>query len=170
MTDNVDRIQAMLSQPQREPDGKGPRVQTVAAWSAASQAWLDEVRTRYAPELYRRIIAETFQGLVLANPVGNKALWRRNAGKPPDRHQPRGYVGGTSRRSWRIDRGAPTQGQVPGLDPFVALSQITPNDRVYLTNPQPYIDPLNRGHSKQAPAGWIEGVFARVGAKYARVR
>ncbi len=106
-----------------------------------------------AVELQKRAVAEVFTGLVQGNPVGNPSLWKRPARK--------GYVGGTSRRSWTIEvNGAPSGGSVIGL------ASVQFGDRVRLSNPVPYMDRLNEGWSRQAPPGWIQAVVERVAAKY----
>lgn len=108
-----------------------------------------------AENLQKRAVAECFNGLVLANPVGNPSLWKRPARK--------GYVGGTSRRSWRIGVNGPGTG-----NPLQELAGAKLGDRVTITNEQPYMESLNRGHSKQAQPGWIQAVIDRVVAKLQR--
>lgn len=48
------------------------------------------------------------------------------------------------------------------LPPMPELGTITVKDTIYIANNLPYIVPLNNGHSKQAPARFVEMVAARV--------
>jgi hypothetical protein len=123
----------------------------VAQFKAAIDKFQEAVRGT-GLDLQKRAVAEVFTGLVQENPVGNPSLWKRPARK--------GYVGGTSRRAWTIDVGGGAGG---GLG---VLGSVKLGDRVRVSNPVEYMDALNRGHSRQAPAGWIEAVVERVTAKY----
>lgn len=118
---------------------------------AAIDAFQQSVRDK-AVDLQKRAIAEVFAGLVQGNPVGNPSLWKRPARK--------GYVGGTSRRAWRIEVGGVLGSTV------AQLGSVKLGDRVRVLNEVPYMQALNEGHSRQAPAGWIQAVVERVAAKY----
>ena len=122
----------------------------------------------YAPEVEIKIVMETIAGLIRATPVGNKGLWQRNRGKPESEWRPRNYVGGTARQSWRIDLNRQYRGKprVAEVDPLLVLANTKLTDRIYISNPQPYMEELNNGHSLQAPAGFVEEVIGRVVQKY----
>lgn len=47
-----------------------------------------------------------------------------------------------------------------------AIAEKRPGEQIYLSNLTPYIIDLNRGSSKQAPPGWIEGAMI-VGERFA---
>lgn len=96
------------------------------------------------------------QAVVLATPVGDPNLW-------VSQRSPPGYVGGRARANWVVGIGhantqatdstdwASTmetgQGQMKGAQS---------GQPIHITNNLPYIEPLNQGHSHQAPAGFIE--------------
>lgn len=122
-------------------------------------------------DVAKRAILEAFQGLVLGSPVGDKSKWKRNIGKPPASHQPKGYVGGSFRRRWAISVGAPaTVTGGAATDPIAALVAVRLGDRIFISNPSAYAERLNRGWSRQAPSGWVDTVLNRVATKYARVQ
>lgn len=130
--------------------------------------------------LFNRVMAETLSGLVLANPVGNPDRWQRPR---------KGYVGGHSRRNWQVSLTPEAVPEIAGVDPsgrmatdqgYAAIAALpmaqpgrlasTGTTRAYLVNVVPYMERLNQGWSRQAPAGWIDAVLARVMAKHARVK
>lgn len=139
--------------------------------------------------LFKRCLGEVLSGLVLANPVGNPDYWRINQyglRKKSKRRKVKGYVGGHSRKNWQITLTPSAVGELDGAEPnarqtvnrelaVVAalpvgggrLASVT-RTSAYLVNVVPYMENLNRGRSKQAPAGWIDAVLARVMAKHAR--
>jgi hypothetical protein len=71
-------------------------------------------------------------------PVGNPSLWQHPA--------PHGYVGGRARSSW----GHGNESIWREVDGGLSIEQ---GSNVV------YIEPLNRGHSTQAPAGFIDRAF-----------
>lgn len=89
------------------------------------------------------------QGEVLAKRVACEAFIGLVNGTPVDT--------GNARRNWRIGNGG---------DPVSTIAAMKPGDRLSITNPTPYMEALERGHSKQAPAGWIQRVLDRVVAKF----
>lgn len=121
-------------------------------------------------QLFMRVMAELLTVEVQGNPVGNPTIWK----------QPRdGYVGGHSRRNWQVtltpaapeQAGADASGQTAVTDGYAAIAQIprgTP--RAYLVNPVPYMERLDQGWSRQAPAGWIGAALQQVMAKYERAQ
>jgi hypothetical protein len=113
-------------------------------------------------QLQQRVVAETLHGLTQTNPVGNRELWKQNRSRIARGLPllPKGYVGGRSRAGWKLSIG--------GDDVVNAIRGMQPGQSLRIVNPAPYMEALNRGHSSQAPAGWIDAVIARVLAKYAR--
>lgn len=162
------QIDATFGQPLVPPDGKSGTYRDIEAFRNRIGEWMARVRQEYAPQVQKRIVLEMFSGVVRVTPVGNKAIWRSNLGKPADRHTPRGYVGGQARRSWRITVGPPGS-SATGQDPITVLAQAKITDRINVANPLPYMERLNNGWSSQAPAGWVERVMADVDAKYRRI-
>lgn len=76
---------------------------------------------------------------------------------------------GTARANWQVSIGGPASGVVEtlGTSPqpaisrnSIAIQKSTPGKDIHLTNNLPYIVPLNEGHSKQAPAGFVETAVA----------
>lgn len=92
---------------------------------------------------------------------------------------------GRARANWQATLGAPAVGTVdetPGKRASVAsatgrnagvIAQYkggTPGAAIFLTNNLPYIVPLNDGHSKQAPAGFVEKAVETVVSAARRAR
>ncbi len=72
---------------------------------------------------------------------------------------------GRARANWQVTLGTPaagtvdetTRGQTPRNAAVIAQYKGgTPNAAIFNTNNLPYIVPLNNGHSKQQPAGFVE--------------
>ena len=114
---------------------------------------------RRAPMLQRKVALNILSLVVQGTPVGNKNIWLE-----PNK-APVGYVGGRARANWFVSVGGASGDMTDDVD---AGGQAT-IDRgkatiegaqggapIYLTNNQPYIIPLNEGHSHQAPAGFID--------------
>lgn len=145
------------------------------------ERWLAEEVPARAVQMQKQIVAETFTAIVQATPVGNSTRWKRNIeraskGKPP---LPKGYVGGQARRNWQISIGTPSRTPIAGvdgtgqralLDGFGVIGRITEPSAVWIANPLEYMDALENGWSKQAPAGMVAQAIAAVSAKYARVQ
>lgn len=141
--------------------------------AAALRLKLDQWR-RYATEkaghkALQRGALRLLRRLVLANPVGNPALW-----KTPRK----GYVGGHSRRNWQVAR-SPLVPELPGVKPAgqvisegaAKIAAIPPRTRsVFLSNPVPYMLRLNRGWSRQAPPGWIDNALQQTLAEMRRIK
>jgi hypothetical protein len=81
---------------------------------------------------------------------------------------------GRARGNWQASTGSPANGEVDVLDPTGAIaiaamvSEVvawTPKDDLpaFITNNLPYIQRLNEGWSKQAPAHFIEQVISDMG-------
>ena len=119
-------------------------------------------------KLFQRATAELLTKVVKANPVGNPSFWK----KPR-----KGYVGGHSRRNWQMSRN-PVVAEKPGTseqqamtDGYTAIAGMPVGIRkAYLSNPVPYMERLNKGWSRQAPAGWIDAALQQVIAKYRRAK
>lgn len=91
---------------------------------------------------------------------------------------------GRARANWQATLGAPATGVVngePGKRASVAQATAQasaviggyrggPGAAIFLTNNLPYIVPLNNGHSKQAPAGFIERALDAVERAARRAR
>lgn len=83
---------------------------------------------------------------------------------------------GRARANWQPTIGAPATGTVAGgtgkgrsgtvAGPTAAAARVIASYKngqtIFLTNNLPYIVPLNNGHSKQAPAGFVESAVASV--------
>jgi hypothetical protein len=84
---------------------------------------------------------------------------------------------GRARGSWLVEVGKPAEGTADSPQDFGANAAITkaraklggneggsstlrPQRDVHITNNLPYITPLNQGHSKQAPIGFVEQAIA----------
>jgi hypothetical protein len=78
---------------------------------------------------------------------------------------------GRARGNWNLSRGAEDVSTDPDRRAPAALAQaqarvasvrMSQGDKVYLTNGLPYIGKLNDGHSRQAPAAFIQLVVQRM--------
>lgn len=106
--------------------------------------------------LVRKTVITVASAVALRTPVDTgraRANWRTNIGGPlvaPVNSFPAGTKGTT---------GAAAAGQAIND----AISKMQSYKRggvpVYISNNLPYIDRLNKGHSKQAPAGFIESAI-----------
>lgn len=110
-----------------------------------------------ATRIQRTTAAAILQAVVLGTPVGNTALWASKA--------PAGYSGGRARANWRVGLGGAQSGEVQKEDPagqqtisegISRMQQSKGGEDIHLTNNVAHIVPLNQGHSKQAPAGFVE--------------
>lgn len=113
-------------------------------------------------QLQMRVMGEVFAAVVAATPVGNKSRWKRNLGKSPDKWQPKNYVGGTARKGWQIKVG----GIKSTRGPVGAIETVVPGQFASVVNAVPYMERLNNGWSRQAPAGFIDQAIAMVLAKF----
>lgn len=136
---------------------------------------------REVAALQRRLAAELLTGIVMRTPVGNHTKWKNNVaraakGLPP---LPKGYVGGQARRNWQVTLDAAAQSVVAGEDAggylaidagFVVIGRLQEPAPVWISNPLPYMEPLENGWSRQAPQGIVARSVADLEAKYARVQ
>lgn len=120
----------------------------------------DKIRAN-ATKIQRATALAIDQTVVLATPVGDGKLWKHAP--------PKGYTGGRARGNWQVGIGAPVTSTLDAIDPggqstisagAAAIDASTPGADIHITNNLPYIVPLNEGHSKQAPAGFIEIAIA----------
>lgn len=75
---------------------------------------------------------------------------------------------GRARSNWLVTFNAPASGQVPSLGPGAGALQLAQaratistyrgdvHRSIHITNNLPYINRLNQGWSRQAPAGYVE--------------
>lgn len=153
--------------------GRNASTRDAALFRLRLEEWKRYVRRKVTPRALKRAVAELLTGLVRTNPVGNPSFWKRPR---------RGYVGGHSRRNWQITK-SPVAPELPGADPKPGAANIAATEgyaainalpqttvRVFIVNPVPYMERLNRGWSRQAPAGWIDAELARVIAKLRRMK
>jgi hypothetical protein len=107
-------------------------------------------------QVVRKVILDVGTRLVLRSPVGQPALWKGPA--------PKGYTGGRFRANWQYGDSVRPRGVIDAVDLSGASSVArvasgaarTAAGRLhYLTNNLPYAMALERGHSKQAPAGMV---------------
>ena len=106
--------------------------------------WAEKVQTQTAQNVGQIIIA-IFTDLVMKTPVDTgraRASWRIGIGAPDLSHEPEGEYG----------HGVPTSqaGKIKGL----TLRDLA-RAPIYITNSVPYINPLEYGHSRQAPHGMV---------------
>lgn len=143
-------------------------VRDAAAFRARLERFKQYVELKHHRTL-KAILIEVFTELVKANPVGEPSRWKRPR---------KGYVGGHSSRNWQISI-RPTVSEKPGagsanqdMTDGIAAAQAIPIavKKAFIVNPVDYMEQLNRGWSKQAPAGWIDAILNRVLAKYRRVQ
>lgn len=110
-----------------------------------------------ATDIQRLVALAVDQAVVLATPVANPLIWQ----KPQ-----KGHVGGRARYNWVVGLGTPNRavrgtagpggGSQAIAEGAVLIKNSTPHQAIYISNSVAYIMELNRGHSKQAPAGFIE--------------
>lgn len=109
-----------------------------------------------ADAVIRKTVLDIGTRLVERTPVGDADYWK----KPP----PPGYVGGHARANWQHSVGSPVVSEVPGTDKdgsgTVAKIAASIPARAgglvhFITNSVPYIEPLEDGHSRQAPNGMV---------------
>lgn len=114
----------------------------------------------------RKVALAILQPIVTATPVGNPTLWSAQARR---RVRP-GYVGGRARGNWFVSIGTQYAGTTKEVDPNggrtiqrgqAVINSSAPLAAIHITNNLPYIVPLNQGHSKQAPAAFVEMAVAK---------
>lgn len=119
----------------------------------------------------RMVAIAVLQPVVTGTPVGNPTLWS-------ERKRPPGYAGGRARGNWQVGLGGSPGGETGRKDVAGSATIADGNGKIgaagdgpiYLTNNVPYIVPLNDGHSKQAPAGFVQRAIAAGTAKAREVQ
>ena len=120
----------------------------------ASKHWADIERAKARLRQRRRqffaaLVLECYRRVVLRTPV----------------------LTGRARGNWWITEGEAAEGTKDRLDPTGAESlaeaaafakSLTGEDVVFIVNNLPYIRPLEKGHSKQAPQGMVAITLAEV--------
>ena len=115
--------------------------------------------TRRSRNLLRKCALSVLRNVVMGTPVGNKDIWLEPSKAPI------GYVGGRARANWFVSIGGPSSSVIDRVDSSGGVSigrgeavikSATHKSRINITNNLPYIGALNNGHSKQAPAGFVE--------------
>lgn len=126
----------------------------------------DEFRAKFAAFIEKtkanrdivvqKVAMDMLSSLVMKSPVGNPDLWK--SAPPP------GYVGGRFRANWNVADGAPDESTTDTIDASGGATISGATQKIlsfkiggtwYLTNNLPYAQPLEYGHSTQAPAGMV---------------
>lgn len=127
----------------------------MGTFTADLSKWADKVKGR-ADEVVGDVVVQVAQALDRRSPVGDATYWQ----SPP----PKGYIGGRFRGNWqlgvdvrpagetgRIDpSGSETQGEIIARIPQEAAGKV-----YYLLNNVDYAQPIEEGHSQQAPQGVV---------------
>lgn len=109
-----------------------------------------------ADAVTRKTVLDIGTRLVERTPVGDAEYWAKPA--PP------GYVGGHARANWQYSPGTASASEIPGTDADGAgtvgkIATGIPAKAAglvhFITNSVPYIEPLEDGHSRQAPNGMV---------------
>lgn len=117
-----------------------------------------------ALNLQKLVALQILKRVVELNPVGNPTQWKGGRASAP-----KGYVGGRSRANWQIGM-FPNTKEVPigRQAEIVGAAEIAninvPYGSIWLFNNVPYIEALELGHSKQAPAGMLRIAIAEAAA------
>lgn len=134
---------------------------SLGAFGKAMRARGDKIPDR-ADQIVREVALAADRTVVLATPVDTgraRANWQASLGQPAS-----GTVNVAPGK--RASAGAATA-QAEGV---IAGYKGGPSSAIFLTNNLPYIVPLNNGHSKQAPAGFVERAVAAVQRAARRAR
>lgn len=133
--------------------------QSMASFAKSMQARAGKIPGR-ADQITRQIALAADRAVVMATPVDT----------------------GRARANWQATIGAPATGTVngaPGKGASVAaatsqasavIAGYRSGQVIFLTNNLPYIVPLNNGHSKQAPANFVESAVESVRRAARRAR
>ncbi|KVZ57513.1 hypothetical protein [Burkholderia ubonensis] len=104
----------------------------------------------------QKVAMDMLTSLVMKSPVGNPDLWKH---APPP-----GYVGGRFRANWHVADGAPDDWTTDAIDRDGRATLDVGQQKIlsfkiggtmYLINNLPYGQPLEYGHSMQAPQGMV---------------
>ena len=114
-------------------------------------------------EVTRGVAFSVYRLIAFATPVGKPSLWKS---KPPP-----GYTGGTARGNWfvginqpvrRIEPTRRAQDGTRDAQAILDIAKAVEYPTIIISNNLPYIIPLNRGHSSQAPAKFVELAIQKV--------
>ncbi len=114
------------------------------------------------------------RNVIIGTPVGDPKTWKRPGSAPA------GYVGGHARRNWNVSldaardtvvgtegngggKGAATRDATERGTRTIDKAQVGKIRRIIIQNSVPYIGPLNNGHSKQAPANFVQKAVQAAG-------
>jgi hypothetical protein len=140
----------------------------IDAQTALFNKQLETVGRKFLPEQALKIqklaALQVLTGVVKKNPVGNPTKWKGGRASAPA-----GYVGGRSRANWQVQFNSTNTDIIGGKKTKsgkIAQNAISKGRSaingvsqayqvIWIFNNVPYINALNRGHSKQAPAGWV---------------
>ena len=126
------------------------------SFSADITAFVKKAQGR-ADRVVKKVVIDLGTSIIMKNPVGNPDLWKSPA--------PAGYVGGRSRANWQYGNGVMPSGSIDAVDQsgqktIAALTAgVLTSDGAsihWIANSLPYINRLEQGWSKQAPAGMVE--------------
>lgn len=132
----------------------------VAAFAKKTTAKLDFIPRKVAMEVLKRV--------VMRSPVGNVRNWKT-------KYPPHGYVGGRFRGNWQVGIGTFPTGELTRIDPtgstaiadgtarIMAAKPTQKDASINIVNNLPYGEPLEKGHSKQAPQGMVSITVAEFG-------
>ncbi len=123
-----------------------------------------EISVQLQKELFADVGETAFailRNFIFRSPVGNPDNWQNPDSAPP------GYVGGHFRRNWLVSIGGFNTTELAGdAEPAaftlgrgrnqINIFSRTRAARLVIQNNVPYADRLARGHSLQAPSGWID--------------
>jgi hypothetical protein len=110
-----------------------------------------------------RVVAlEAHRQVTQQTPVGNPSTWKSTA--------PKGYVGGQARSNWFMNIGAAhstsTDTSFANISAAETTAQsIQPDNEIHITNNLSYIERLNDGWSRQAPANFVQSAVQGAKAK-----
>lgn len=107
-----------------------------------------------ATDLQTSLVVDCYINLQASTPIGNPLLWKNPRPRP-------GYVPGTAFNSWEFLINGVVARHLAAAVPRIRLG-----DKLGIRSTAPYMEALNRGHSKQAPPGWIDMVIDRVLRNY----
>jgi hypothetical protein len=135
---------------------------------------LGQFAQKTVPEQFDRVVRRTalsiLRGLVKASPVDTgrfRASWGIAVGAPYDQAatESRGVMRTKAGRTRRTKAGKVKKHPVPQPS-FAArsagLGSFRIGETVHISNPLPYGPALNNGHSRQAPAGFVDLVVDAV--------
>ncbi len=106
--------------------------------------------------IVKKIVIDMGTELVMRTPVGNPSIWQGPA--------PAGYVGGRARANWQYATGSMPTSILNIIDQQGSqtvnkiIGQVNSSKAAsihWIANNLPYIEPLERGWSKQAPQGML---------------